>query len=48
MSFLTSVRASTRRVVQSSRLLPPTSSAFHISAVQRTLKESDQSEYPEA
>ncbi|KAJ5123248.1 hypothetical protein N7448_009345 [Penicillium atrosanguineum] len=40
MSFLTSIRAGSRRAMQTSYTIPSTS-AFHTSAVQRTLKESD-------
>ncbi|KAJ6113534.1 hypothetical protein N7523_006851 [Penicillium sp. IBT 18751x] len=40
MSFLTSIRAGSRRAMQTSYTIPRTP-AFHTSAVQRTLKESD-------
>ncbi|KAJ6102343.1 hypothetical protein N7486_004770 [Penicillium sp. IBT 16267x] len=40
MSFLTSLRMSSSRLVQSSYAIPATS-AFHTTAMQRTLKESD-------
>lgn len=45
MSFLTSLRANSRRVMQSSSILPSTSS-FHTTAARRTLKESDESSCP--
>ncbi|KAJ5746300.1 hypothetical protein N7520_011482 [Penicillium odoratum] len=40
MSFLTSLRMSSSRLVQSSYAIPATS-AFHTTAVQRSLKETD-------
>jgi hypothetical protein len=45
MSFLTSIRAGSRRAMQTSYTIPSTP-AFSTSAAQRTLKESDKSQPP--
>lgn len=45
MSFLPTIRAGSRRAMQTSYTIPSTS-AFHTSAARRTLKENDKSKPP--
>ncbi|KAJ5246383.1 hypothetical protein N7468_001366 [Penicillium chermesinum] len=44
MSFLTAIRGGSRHLVQSTRVLPSTSAAFHTANVRQSLKESDKTD----